>query len=66
MAIVQTKFKRVKVNAGFTLSVANGVMALKVSETHYRILGSTGPAIKATPKELIWVDTSQVKPWWKF
>ena len=63
--LVQKPFKRLKVNAGFTLSVSNGVMAVKLSETHYRVLGSTGPAVKASPKEVVWVDTPQVKPWWK-
>lgn len=64
--LVQKQFKRLKVNAGFTLSVSNGVMAVKLSETHYRILGSTGPSVKASPKEVVWVDSLQVKPWWKF
>ena len=63
--LVQKQFKRLKVNAGFTLSVSNGVMAVKLSETHYRILGSTGPTVKASPKEVVWVDTLQIKPWWK-
>jgi hypothetical protein len=63
--LVQKQFKRLKVNAGFTLSVSNGVMAVKLSETHYRILGSTGPSVKASPKEVVWVDSLQVKPWWK-
>lgn len=68
MAIKQVKFKRLKVNAGFTLSVANGIMAIKVSETHYKVLGETGPinpVVKATKKELVWADTIMVKPWWK-
>lgn len=64
--LVQKPFKRLKVNAGFTLSVANGVMAVKLSETHYRVLGDTGPAIKANRKELVWVDTLMVKPWWQW
>lgn len=64
--LVQKPFKRLKVNAGFTLSVANGVMAVKLSETHYRVLGDTGPAIKANCKELVWVDTLMVKPWWQW
>lgn len=63
--IVQKKFKRLKVNAGFTISTATGTMALKLSETHYKVLGDTGPAIKAGKNELVWVDTHQVKPWWK-
>lgn len=64
--LVQKPFKRLKVNAGFTLSVADGVMAVKLSETHYRVLGDTGPAIKANRKELVWVDTLMVKPWWQW
>lgn len=64
--LVQKPFKRLKVNAGFTLSVANGVMAVKLSETHYRVLGDTGSAIKANRKELVWVDTLMVKPWWQW
>ncbi|ARW58029.1 hypothetical protein [Serratia phage X20] len=63
--IIQKAFKRIKVNAGFTLSVANGVMAVKVSETHYRVLGTTDAPVKADRKELMWVDSAQVKPWWK-
>lgn len=64
--LVQKPFKRLKVNAAFTLSVSNGVLALKVSETHYKILGSTASAIKASPKEVVWVDTLQIKSWWKW
>lgn len=64
--LVQKPFKRLKVNAGFTLSVANGVMAVKLSETHYRVLGDTGPAIKANPKEIVWVDTAQIKRWFEW
>lgn len=64
--LVQKPFKRLKVNAGFTLSVANGVMAVKLSETHYRVLGDTGPAIKANPKEVVWVDDIQIKRWYQW
>ena len=64
--LVQKKFSRLKVNAGFTLSVADGVMALKVSETHYRVLGDAGRPIQATRKEIVWVDTLMVKPWWQW
>lgn len=64
--VIQKKFKRLKVNAGFTLSVAHGTMAVKLSETHYRILGTTGPATEANKNELVWVDSIQVKPWYKF
>lgn len=64
--LVQKPFKRLKVNAGFTLSVANGVMAVKLSETHYRVLGDTGKAIAANPKEVVWVDTIMVKRWYQF
>ncbi|WKC55951.1 hypothetical protein R31_231 [Klebsiella phage R3_1] len=64
--IKQVKFKRLQVNAGFTLSIANGTMAVKISETHYRILGSTGLIIKADPKELVWADTAQIKRWYKW
>lgn len=64
--IKQVKFKRLQVNAGFTLSVADGTMAVKLSETHYRVLGSTGPAIKAGPKELVWADSVQIKRWYKW
>lgn len=64
--LVQKPFKRLKVNAGFTLSVANGVMAVKLSETHYRVLGDTGPAIKVNPKEVVWVDTIMVKRWYQW
>ena len=65
MAIVQVKFKRLKVNAGFTLSVADGFLAIKVSKTHYRILGTTDEPTKASPNELVWADKIMVKPWWK-
>lgn len=64
--IKQVKFKRLQVNAGFTLSIANGTMAVKISETNYRILGSTGVIIKADPKELVWADTAQIKRWYKW
>lgn len=63
--LVQKKFKRLNVNAGFTISTATGVMAVKLSETHYRILGTTGESIKAGKNEVVWVDSVQVKPWWK-
>ena len=42
--IKQVKFKRLQVNAGFTLSIANGTMAVKISETHYRVLGCKSSA----------------------
>ena len=64
--LVQKKFKRLKVNAGFTLSVANGTMAVKLSETHYRVLGDTGPAVKANRNEVIWADTIMIKKWYQF
>lgn len=64
--ITQVKFKRLQVNAGFTLSVADGVMAVKVSKTHYRILGTTDKPIEASKNELVWADSHQVKPWYKF
>lgn len=64
--LVQKPFKRLKVNAGFTLSVADGVMAVKLSETHYRVLGDTGSAIKVNPKEVVWVDTIMVKRWYQW
>lgn len=63
--LVQKPFKRLKVNAGFTLSIADGVMAVKLSETHYRILGTTDRPIQSTRKEIVWVDTLMVKPWWQ-
>lgn len=73
MAIKQVKFKRLKVNAGFTLSVADGTMAVKLSEKEYSILGATNVSaegkvcpIKADPKQLVWADTIMVKAWWKF
>ncbi len=68
MAIKQVKFKRLKVNAGFTLSVADGVMALKTSKNTYKILGSYGVTKgSGTIDEngLVWADTIMVKPWWK-
>lgn len=64
--LVKKPFKRLKVNAGFTLSIADGVMAVKLSETHYRVLGTTDKAVKADRKEEVWVDSVQVKPWWKW
>lgn len=64
--LVQKPFKRLLVNAGFTLSVANGIMAVKLSETHYRVLGDTGPAIKASRGEVVWVDTLMVKRWYQW
>lgn len=64
--LVQKPFKRLLVNAGFTLSVANGIMAVKLSETHYRVLGDTGPAIKASRDEVVWVDTLMVKRWYQW
>ncbi|BBC78104.1 Hypothetical protein KNT65_gp056 [Escherichia phage EcS1] len=41
-------------------------MAVKLSETHYRVLGTEGTIIKANPKEVVWVDDVQVKPWYKW
>ena len=64
--LVKKPFKRLKANAGFTLSVAQGTMAVKVSETHYRVLGTTGKPTPASKKEEVWVDSVQVKPWWKW
>lgn len=64
--IKQVKFKRLQVNAGFTLSIANGIMAVKISETHYRVLGSKGVINKADPKKLVWADTTQIKRWYKW
>lgn len=64
--LVKKPFKRLKVNAGFTLSVADGVMAVKVSETHYRVLGTTDKPVKANPKEVVWVDDIQLKRWYQW
>jgi 3D (Asp-Asp-Asp) domain-containing protein len=64
--LLQKKFKRLKVNAGFTLSIANGTMAVKLSETHYRVLGDTGPAIKANRAEVVWADEHQIKAWYQW
>lgn len=62
--LIQKKFKRLNINAGFTFKIATGVMAVKVSKTHYRISGTTTD-IKADPNKVVWVDSFQVKPWWK-
>lgn len=71
--LVQKKFSRLKVNAGFTLSVADGVLAVKLSEKEYSILGATDVSaegkvcpIKADPKQVVWVDTAQVKRWFEW
>ncbi len=66
MAIKQVKFKRLKVNSGFTLSVADGTMGIKISEKEYtqNYLGKQ-IKFKADPKQLVWADTIMVKPWWK-
>lgn len=66
--IVQKKFKRLKNNAGFTLNSSDGPLALKISKTHYVLLlpyGVGSSPIKASKEELVWVDTEQIKPWWK-
>lgn len=64
--LVKKKFKRLKINAGFTLSIANGVLAVKLSETHYRILGTSDKPTEANKTEEVWVDSLMLKPWWKW
>ncbi|WKV23403.1 hypothetical protein SEA1_gp0055 [Salmonella phage SEA1] len=69
MAIVKVKFKRLKVNACFTLSMVNGTMALKTSKNTYKILGPYGVTksseIAIDEKTLVWADTFQVKRWYQ-
>lgn len=71
--IKQVKFKRLKVNAGFTLSVSDGTMAVKLSEKEYSILGASDVSaegricpIKADPKQIVWADSVQIKRWYKW
>lgn len=63
--LIQKKFKRLKVNAGFTFNTATGKMAVKVSNTHYRISG-TPTDVKADPNKVVWVDSFQVKRWYQW
>lgn len=67
MALVQTKFKRLKLNAGFTLKLG-GPLCVKISEKEYHDSSITEicpPIVKADPNQLVWVDSFQVKKWWK-
>lgn len=64
--LVQKKFKRLKVNAGFTFT-PTAALCRKESEKTYRVLGSTGPVVGVPNRNgLVWVDSFQIKPWWKF
>lgn len=65
--LIQKKFKRLKVNAGFTHGV-HGSLCIKLSEKEYRDTGEVNvapPVFRANPNQLVWVDSFQVKPWWK-
>lgn len=65
--LVQKPFKRLKINAGFTLSVADGTMAVKISEKEYA-QNYLGKQIKfsANKNDLVWVDTAQIKRWYQW
>lgn len=61
--LIQKKFKRLKVNAGFTLGL-NTALCRKENEKEYRVLG-TGNVYPIKGSAEVWVDSFQVKPWWK-
>lgn len=65
--LVQKKFKRLKINAGFTLKVVGGDMVVKISEKEY-VQNYLGKLIKFTAdkNDLVWVDSYQVKKWYQF
>ena len=65
--ITQIKFKRLKINAGFT-EFLNGPLCVKISEKEYHdgsITEIYPPIVKADPNMKVWVDSYQVKKWWQ-
>ncbi|ARB05842.1 hypothetical protein fHeYen901_69 [Yersinia phage fHe-Yen9-01] len=62
--LIQTKFKNLKVNAGFTLASPLGAICVKRDEKNYYDLSKPGfiPTIK---KQIVWADSYMLKPWWK-
>ncbi|WWT42630.1 hypothetical protein WKARDJVB_CDS0063 [Escherichia phage 215Ecol030PP] len=65
--LTHVKFKRLKINAGFTESL-NGHLCVKISEKEYHdssIKEVNPPIIRADPNMKVWVDSYQVKKWWQ-
>ena len=61
--LTHVKFKRLKINAGFTESL-NGHLCVKISEKEYHdssIKEVNPPIVRADPNMKVWVDSYQVK-----
>lgn len=66
--ITKTKFKRLKINAGFTQSLT-GPLCVKISEKEYHdssLKEVHPPIVRANPKDEVWADSFQIKKWWQF
>lgn len=60
--IIKAKFKRLKINAGFT-EVLNGALCVKTSEKEFHQAQSKFPIDK---NREVWVDSFQVKRWFQW
>lgn len=66
--LVKKKFKRLKINAGFTTTL-NGSLRIKQSEKEYYDTGVkdiSPPIFKADPHARVYVDSFQVKKWYQW
>ncbi|WCZ66226.1 hypothetical protein [Yersinia phage MHG19] len=62
--IIKAKFKRLKINAGFT-EVLNGALCVKTSEKEFHH-GGAQRKFPADSAKLVWVDSFQVKKWYQW